>query len=401
MLDSRISVRATAAAALLAMFSAPASGGAAQRPAAGKLTVLYAFAGGSDGANPFGGLAFDAHGDIFGTTAAGGGSANCGTVFELSPANAGYSETLAHVFGGSDGCGPNAGPIEDAHGNLYVTAASGGQYGNGTAISLAPSGNGYQNPTVYSFGNTPDAVVPEAALVDLDGTLYTTAAGGYGSPGALIGLTAKGLTGSVLFGFGGASGANPFSNLVADKAGNLYGTTTMGGKNNAGVVFRFAPSTGTETVLWNFKGGPADGAGPYTGVTLDAKGNIYGTTENGGAANKGAIFELTPKAHGYAEKILYSFSTASGYFPNAVTLKGDELLGTTLYGGPSTQCGHNGCGTLFKITTDGSKFAILHAFAQTDGQNPEGPVTVRGSTLYGTTVTGGASGRGTVFAFGP
>lgn len=367
--------------------------------------TLYSFAGGSDGANPYGGVVVDKSGNVFGTTAAGGGSVDCGTLYELSPSGETYAETLVHTFANSDGCGPNAGPLEDSSGNLYATAASGGFYNNGAAVKVHPAVGGYSETGLYSFGKQGDGVAPDAALLALSGTLYTTTYGGGSlSRGAIVRMTESGLGESVVYAFkGGADGALPFANLTPGAKGALYGTTTTGGASSDGTVFKFVPSGngGTETVLWSFKGGPGDGASPFAGVVVDASGNIYGTTENGGTQNKGVVFKLTSSGSTYTESILHSFVLSDGYFPNAVALKGTNLVGTALYGGPSNACGKVGCGTIFKVTTTGQQFAVLHAFGNSDGASPEGPLLVKGAALIGTTVNGGAHGQGTVFSFVP
>lgn len=222
----------------------------------------------------------------------------------------------------------------------------------------------------------------------------------------------------VIYSFaGGSDGALPSSNLVADKAGNLYGTTTEGGNSDScgplggescGVVFELSPSTGgwTESVLYSFTGG-ADGGTPYGGLVIDASGNLYGTTYAGGASGQGAVFELTPNGDGaWKETVIHSFAGGSdGAFPRAgLILKGNDLAGTTTLGGNSSSCGIFGgetCGTVFGMTHTAKGWIeeVLYSFqGGSDGGVPYGGLVLDSAgNLYGTTTQYGGSGLGTVF----
>jgi uncharacterized repeat protein (TIGR03803 family) len=235
----------------------------AQTPTAGGWSekVLHSF-NDTDGAYSSAGLIFDKNGNLYGTTLEGGdygcSASGCGTVFELTPtAGGGWTETVLLNFNGSDGSGPQAGLIFDAAGNLYGTTVGGGTncppFGCGTVFELTPTaGGGWTEKVLHSFGN-------------------------------------------------GTDGANPFAGLIFDAAGNLYGTTYGGGTyrcgaSGCGTAFELTPAAGgswTETVLYSFSRGN-DGFEPEAGLIFDSAGNLYGTTAVGGTYDGGTVFELTP-----------------------------------------------------------------------------------------------------------
>jgi uncharacterized repeat protein (TIGR03803 family) len=195
---------------------------------------------------------------------------------------------------------------------------------------------------------------------------------------------------------GGADGAAPVAGLIRDAAGNLYGTTALGGASGEGVVFKLSPS-GTETVLHSFTG--PDGAHPGASLLRDAAGNLYGTTSVGGAHGNGVVFKLSPSG---TETVLYSFTGgANGAFPEAALVRdaAGNLYGTTLNGGGrSFVCDHDSCGVVFKVSPTGTE-TVLHSFTgSSDGGNPyAGLVQDAAGNLYGTAVVGGDHGYGVVF----
>jgi hypothetical protein len=302
-------------------------------------TVLYGFQGGNDGYYPEGSLVFDAAGNLYGTTYGGGTglcgfAVTCGTVFELSRnSNGGWNETVIYNFNSvSDGAFPQVGMIFDPHGNLYGTTAAGGNtsntycgypyYGCGTVFELSPSSaGGWTKTTLYTFSDGPDGASPDAGLIfDAAGSLYGTAAGGgdingcnYFGCGVVFKLSpnsAAGWTETVLHAFKsngsniGAGGGAPIASLVFDSAHNLYGTASQGGSLGAGVVFKLSHSPSKswqETLLHAFSG--PDGAGPASGLLLDSAGTLIGTTTYGGVFNAGnacadtscgVVFEIKP-----------------------------------------------------------------------------------------------------------
>jgi uncharacterized repeat protein (TIGR03803 family) len=271
-------------------------------------TVLYRFARTDDGATPYSEVIFDSAGNLYGTTAFGGGGScdgglGCGVVYELTPSNGGWTETVLYTFtGGNDGAEPIGGLIFDQAGNLYGTAESGGSGQVGVIFELSPSNGGWAQKVVYNFQLATDGANPDATLMaDHSGNLYgVTADGGPNSGGTAFEWSPSGGgTFTVLYSF--PVNSEPTGGLVMDVAGNLYGNTALGGANHIGSIFKLHPngSGWTETDIHTF-GGLGDGANPYGGVTMDSEGRLYGTALNGGAnlqicANGcGTVWEITP-----------------------------------------------------------------------------------------------------------
>jgi uncharacterized repeat protein (TIGR03803 family) len=250
-----------------------------------------------------------------------------------------------------------------------------------------------------------DGAYPFSALVrDKGGNLYGTTSTGAPSPfGTVFKLDTTGKE-TVLHSFAGypTDGDAPFAGVIQDKAGNLYGTTWSGGADNNGTVFKL-DGTGKETVLYSFCSQPdcPDGLGPYYGgVIRDEAGSLYGTTYAGGASGYGTAFKLDATGK---ETVLYSFCSRSGCADGAdpaadlIRDQAGNLYGTTPYGGVGTSCGGAPCGTVFKLDTTGTE-TVLHSFANTDGKNPSsGLLMDSAGILYGITGAGGAYGYGVVF----
>ena len=385
--------------------------------------VLHNFSntGTDDGAYPNASLIFDAAGNLYGTTEM-GGTYSIGTVFELTPAaGGGWTQKVLHNFsnaGTHDGVYPNASLIFDAAGNLYGTTTVGGAYDEGTVFELTPvTGGGWMETLLYSFcpQNCTDGAYPRAGLIfDGAGNLYgtTTLGGAYSFPsGTVFELSpqADGIwTEQVLHSFGnGTDGQNSTADLIFDAAGNLYGTTTMGGTYYGGTVFELTPAAGggwMETLLYNFcsQTNCTDGAGPTADLIFNAAGNLYSTTNQGGTYGYGTVFELRRTAGGgWTERLLHSFNTngTDGAYPNAgVTFDAaDNLYGTTGRGGIY------GVGTLFRVSAHGGRAHVLHSFGNgTDGAYPNaGVIFDAAGNLYGTTNVGGTYNYGTVFEITP
>jgi len=280
-------------------------------------TVLYFFQGGTDGSGPQGNLFMDDAGNLYGTTYAGGSAdceGGCGTVFKLTPNGGGsWTESVIYSFaGGSDGAGPEAGLIQDSSGNFYSTTASGGPSvrcpgGCGTVFELSPGGNGsWSASVIYSFKpphHGDDGAYPGANLMmDGNGNLFgTTPQGGSrvcgGGCGAIFELSPArngSWTESLLFKFAaGKHGAFPSGGLIADKSsGLIYGVTAGAGADSCGVVFQLNNTAGVTKTLYSLAGAPHDGCQPYGTLVEDQNGNLYGTTVGGGSSNMGAIFDL-------------------------------------------------------------------------------------------------------------
>lgn len=260
-------------------------------------TIIHRFTG-SDGAAPqFGDLVFDAAGNIYGTTSAGGAFGQ-GVVFELSKSGEGWTESVLYSFaGGSDGAAPYSGVIFDVAGNLYGTTTAGGAHSVGTAYELAPSQSGWSETVLYNFGGSDESNSPYGGLIfDRQGNLYGTACGGPNGGGAVYELALSNGRWSYNLAYGFSGYAGPRDGPTMDASGNIFLTDLATGlPNQAGSVFKLTPGAGgwTATDLYDFTGG-SDGANPFGNVVLDAAGKLYGTTTLGGTHNLGVVFEITP-----------------------------------------------------------------------------------------------------------
>jgi uncharacterized repeat protein (TIGR03803 family) len=268
-------------------------------------SVIHAFTGGNDGSGPGSPVAFDQRGNIYGTTPT-GGAKGFGVVYEMKPgASGGWNLSAIHTFtGGTDGLGGSASRLLfDAAGNIYGVNTVGGANGFGNVYELAHSGGKWQLTTLYSFKDQPDAASPYGGLIfDKSGNLYgTTYYAGANDVGTVYKLTHSNgaWTESVIYSFkGGSDGDSPISTLVSDAKGNLYGTTSDGGAAGCGcgTIFRMTPGSGgtwTESVVYRFPGTPKPGFA-YNGMVSDGKGNFYGATVHGGAGNDGTIYQFIP-----------------------------------------------------------------------------------------------------------
>jgi uncharacterized repeat protein (TIGR03803 family) len=405
-------------------------------------TVIYSFRGGdNDGCNPVGGLTIDGKGNIFGTTVRGGPGNDGyghGTVFMLSKDNSGaWAESVLCLFAGpSDAWFPVTTLAVDAKGRVFGTTADGGANQDGTVFMLMPpasSGGAWSHTILHSFGAyLGDGALPWGAVtLDAAGNLYgTTMGGGTGDPsnchpsdmcGAVFEVSPThkgGWSERVLHSFAGSTdGSSPYGGVVFDSHGNLLGTTSQSTNTGGGTVFKLSRGSGgrwVNTTLHDFLGGP-DGAQPLGGITIDGEGKLFGTTQYGGAANLGAVFEVRPVAGGSAkERVIFEFPSSDGANPAAnVVLDGsNNIYGTTSAGG---DCGgwiqaESGCGTVFELSPrpdGGWSRKLLYQLAGTangagDGDEPAaGLIFDQSGNLYGTTEAGGKYNEGTVFELTP
>jgi uncharacterized repeat protein (TIGR03803 family) len=374
-------------------------------------TVLHSFGHGTDGQNPATGLLMDSAGNLYGTTEF-GGIHGLGTIFELSPqGGGGYTPTVLHSFGrGTDGSEPWASVIMDGAGNLYGTTQFGGIHEGGTIFELSPNHDGgWTERVLHSFGGGTDGALPYAGLMmDGAGNLYgTTWLGGIRDEGAIFELSPPqggDWIERVLHSFGHqGDGFYPFAGLIMDSSGNLYGTTVDGGIHGEGVVFELSPRQGgewIERVLHSFGFG-SDGVFPYSGLMIDSGGHLYGTTLNGGAYGFGTIFELSPPEGGdWLESVLHNFGNGTdGQYPyGSLTEDGaGNLYGTTTAGGA------NDGGILFQLSSDGGGTwteHILNSFGNNVAPYSD-LIMDHAGNFYGTTNLGGIHGEGTAFMFTP
>jgi uncharacterized repeat protein (TIGR03803 family) len=266
-------------------------------------TVIYSFGAAPDGNVPNGNLVFDQVGDIYGITYL-GGAGDGGTVFELTPAQGGgWTESILYSF--DQYTEPSSGLVVDQLGHLYGTTYHGGQgncmVGCGTVFELIPSGSGWTEEILYFFEDGADGRYPDAGLIfDNSGNLYgTTFAGGNGDSGGgtVFKLTPSNgqWTFTLLYSFSNPSGTGSAASLTMDSSGDIYGTTTYDGANGYGSVFKLTNSNGSWTYssLHDFTGG-TDGANPYSSVVFDTNGNLYGAALHGGNNGAGVVFEIQP-----------------------------------------------------------------------------------------------------------
>jgi len=358
-------------------------------------TVLYNFTGSPDGESPFGGVVRDTAGNLYGTTQLGGAS-GYGTVFKT---DASGKETVLYSFtGGGDGGYPVGGLVRDTASNLYGTTYEGGASGYGTVFKVSRKG---KETVLHSFtGGPSDGAIPFGGLIrDKTGNLYGTTYGGGADPfcfclGVVFKVDTSG-TETVLHSFTGSDGDGAFpsyTSLLMDAAGNFYGVTSEGGSYAVlGLAYKLSRS-GKETALHSFAGGTMDGCFPYGTPAMDLKGNLYGTTNGCGSTSVGIVWKVSEKG---TFTVLHNFAggATDGAYPYAGVIldaKGN-LYGATETGGTSDT------GTVYKLSKTGT-LTLLHSFAGSDGAYPDGGLIwdAKGD-LYGTAVEGGSGGYGTVW----
>jgi uncharacterized repeat protein (TIGR03803 family) len=359
----------------------------------GALEILHDFCTGDDGGCADGGIVHAGlvqapNGDFYGTTEIGGTAGN-GTIFKIS---ADGTATVLYSFctqtGCPDGATPYGGLVQAANGDFYGTAAGGAGLGYGTVFVMTPSGT---LETLYNLcsGGPPctDGANPYATLIQgLNGSLYgTTTAGGAGNAGTVFKITSSGAL-TTLYSFCAqgppcADGESPEAGLVEAANGNFYGTTSGGGANGGGTIFEFTPG-GTLTPLYSFcaQNGCADGQLPVAPLIQATDGNLYGTTQEGGAFAGGTIFEITS---GGTFTSLYSFNEETiGSSPEAPLLQATDgnFYSTTYYGGPPPCI--DGCGIIYELSMG------LGPFVETQPASGAAGAAV---TILGTDLTGATS----------
>ena len=356
---------------------------------AGQETVLHTFTRGLEGDQPdLAGVILDSVGNLYGT-AAFGGAGGAGVVYKLNPEG---DDTVLYAFpGAAEGQYPyNTGVIFGSNGNLYGTTFYGGRKGHGVVYQLDGEGEeevlyNFDLLTASGFGQPIGNVIRDAAGNIYGATFVGQTDVGYG-PGVVYKVDTDGHA-TVLHNFtNGTDGGYPTRCDSRRERQSLRNSSSGGGASGAGVVFKIDPS-GNETVLYSFTGG-ADGGYPYAGVVCASDGNFYGTTNGGGASNAGVVFKLDPSGN---ETVLYTFTGgADGGYPLAGVIRDSvgNLYGTTNGGGASN------AGVVFKLDKAGNETALYSFTGGADGSNPLWVVLARDSAgnLYGTTPGGGALG---------
>jgi uncharacterized repeat protein (TIGR03803 family) len=327
------------------------------------LSPLYSFTGRTDGSAPIARVVFGSNGSLYGTTEFGGRNCGegCGTVFNLKPSASAckaalcpWTETVIYSFSGSsDGANPGFGDLTfDKTGHIYGTTYFGGSNAQGVVYELTPSGGSWTESAIYLFTGGKDGANPYSSVIfDQAGNLYGTAYGGGAGHGTIFQLTSSGSGWSenTLYAFQGANdGGTPFGGLVWDSAGTLYGATSTGGTGGGGTVYELASSGGgwSFDVIGSFAGS-AYLPGPYDSLTMDTAGNLYGTTFKDGAHSAGSVFKLTPSGGGWTLTDLYDFTGGKdGGLPYGSVLvdANGNLYGT------ASQGGANGYGVVWELT---------------------------------------------------
>jgi len=344
---------------------------------------------GTDGQNPQAGLIADAAGNLYGTASQGGSSGD-GTVFEVAHGSGAITVLANFDANGSDGTNPNSGLVIDSAGNLYGTTEDGGADGEGTVFEVAHGGGAAT--TLASFDETNGAGPIGGLVMDAAGNLYGTAeAGGANEVGTIFEVARGSGAVTVLANFDGTNGASPTGGLLADAAGNLYGTTTFGGPADDGAVFEMAAGSGSITVLASFNG--TNGGSPGSGLIADAAGDLYGTASVGGAADDGTVFEVANGSR--SATALASFDESNGSIPDSglVMDAAGNLYGTASQGGAAND------GTVFEVGNGSGAATALASFDGTNGTGPSAGLYMDGAgNLYGTAQGGGdANGDGAAF----
>ncbi len=403
-------------------------------------TVLHDFTGGDDGGAPWSGLTRGPHGSFYGTTWSGGQRSSdcvdsgCGTLFQLSKSGSGWDYSVLHTFmGGSDGAGPWARVVFGPNGILFGTTSAGGvggcqiygdHLGCGTVFRMVPPDQvgPYTRPhmasmsitTIYTFLNGADGAAPGFGdlIFDPAGNMYgTTIVGGVSGWGAVyeISPSGQGWTEQGLYSFSGATdGGLPYAGVLRDGRGNLYGATTVSGDDPlcwwggmCGVLFQLVPSAGgwTDNTIFTFHNNGA-GTNPVGSLISDGSGNLYGSTSSYSGPDGGTVFVLQPQQNGWSLTVLCSFNAGgSGPYANLVMGVSGDLYGTTYADGEFN------AGTVFKVShsSGGWTCTSLHDFTgASDGGLPVSSVSIDGQgNLYGTASSGGAYGQGVIWEITP
>ena len=326
-------------------------------------------------------LAQGRDGNLYGTTNTGGASGD-GAVFKFSPGTG--TMTLLHSFNFTDGYGPRGGLTLGLDGNFYGTTYQGGAHSAGEVFQISPSGT---LAVIYSFANGTDSAYPFTPPVPAsDGNLYGTTTSSAGR--TVYKITTAGVLTTLASLPAESDGA-----LTFGVDGKLYGTTLYGGTFNAGTAFQVT-TKGVLKTIYNFDN--THGSNPQSSLFQASDGNFYGTGSTGGTLGGGVVFKLTPAG---VLTVLHNFDgtvgATDGKLPTCGVVQGSDgfLYGATANGGTS------GFGTLYKIKTNGTSYAVIYNFDKTNGANPNSqPFLLTTGKIYGLTSTGGAHSEGVLYS---
>ncbi len=371
-------------------------------------TTLVSFKG-PNGEAPFGSLIADSNGNLVGTTDSGGANDD-GTVFEIAGSGFALTRTapiltmLAGFSGGINGEDPEGGLIADANDDLFGTTSAEGAFFGGTVFELVKTAGGYASTpiTLANFDATSGGAPLAGLIADAKGDLFGTASGGGASNAGTVFEIAKTAGGyastpTTLVSFDAGDGtfphgADPTGGLIADADGDLFGTTDGGGAKEDGTVFEIKKTAGgyasTPTTLVTFNG--ADGALPQGSLIADAKGDLFGATRRGGVNDGGTIFEIVKTAAGYASTPITLASEIGLAVGSLIADANGDLFGTTEFSGPG------GFGTIFELVKTPTGYARTPITLANIGSS-DGLIADANGDLFGTNQTIGASGEGSVF----
>ncbi|MBA3912406.1 MAG: hypothetical protein H0X25_00765 [Acidobacteriales bacterium] len=310
--------------------------------------VIYNFQPDHDNGGPMWKVTFDRVGNLYGTSP-NGGLYGLGAIYRLAPENGTWTGTILYSFtGGNDGADPDSKLTFDPEGNLYGATTFGGSTGYGVIFQLTPSGDQWTETTIHAFNGPTDGRSPQGLVLTQDGHLlgFGCQSGPAGN-GTIFQLKKAGEAWqfTVLYDFSQPNDSSFITGSpVLDAQGRIYGSSSAGGTDGKGTLFRFDQTTGVSAILHNFKGKPEDGASPDGDLLLDPQGRVWGVTSIGGMGN-GTIFAYTPSDNSY--QVLYEFFGQNmGHFPNGGLIEdaNGNLYGTTEEGGPN-----QGSGTVFQV----------------------------------------------------
>jgi uncharacterized repeat protein (TIGR03803 family) len=344
----------------------------------------------TNGRNPYGSLMQASDGKLYGMTYQ-GGSSSYGVIFSFDPASSTY--TKVKDFDNTNGGYPYGSLMQASDGKLYGMTLQGGSSGYGVIFSFDPASSTYTK--VKDFDNT-NGRNPYGSLMQAsDGKLYgMTSQGGSNGAGVIFSFDPASSTYTKVKDFDNTNGRNPYGSLMQASDGKLYGMTSQRGSNGAGVIFSFDPASSTYTKVKDFDN--TNGGYPYGSLMQASDGKLYGMTLQGGSSGYGVIFSFDPSSSTYTK--VKDFDNTNGGYPYGSLMQASDgkLYGMTYQGGS------NGYGVIFSFDPSSSIYTKVKDFDNTNGGYPYGSLMqASDGKLYGMTGNGGSSGHGVIFSFDP